>query len=127
MKRTPLKRRTPLTSTGKLARTAMKRSNAKRRRKAYARNFGERADAIRAMPCLVPGCPLPSVAAHARARGMGGAKGDRRSLVSLCQPHHVEAGEARTSQRADFERRHGVDLGTAAERTAAELDARGYA
>jgi hypothetical protein len=114
VKRTPLKRRAPLA-----------RSNRKRRAASYAKNFGERADAVRAMPCLVPDCSAPSVAAHARARGMGGCKGDRRCLVPLCQEHHVAAGEARTSQRADFERTHGVDLVAEAEWLAVELDRMG--
>lgn len=132
MKRSPIKRRTPLTSAGKLARAAgpkrkkaMRRTNAKRRRAAYQRNFGSRSDVVRSMPCLVPGCPGQSVAAHAIARGMGGCKGDRRHLVPLCDAHHREAGEHRTSQRADFERRHGVDLVAEAAWLAVELDRRG--
>lgn len=132
MKRTTLKRRTPLTSAGKLARAAgpkrkkaVRRTNAKRRRAAYQRNFGSRADVVRSMPCLVRGCSGQAVAAHAIARGMGGRKGDRRHLVPLCQTHHVEAGEARTSQRADFERKHGVDLVAEAEWLAVELDRMG--
>ena len=110
---TPLRRSTPL---GR---------NRKRAAKLYARNFGERADAIRAMQCLVHGCPRPSQAAHTRARGMGGAKGDRRELVPLCAEHHREAGERRTSARADFERVHGLDLEAEALRLAECLDAEG--
>mgnify|MGYP007024627118 CR=1 FL=1 len=41
MKRTALQRRTPL-----------RKRNPERRAKLHARNFGERGDAIRAMPCL---------------------------------------------------------------------------
>lgn len=101
------------------------RSNRKRRRVVYARNFGERADAVRAMPCLIDAGHGLSVAAHAKARGMGGCKGDRRSLINLCQSCHVEAGEYRTSQRADFERKYGVDLVAESEWLAVELDRRG--
>ena len=96
--------------------------NAARRAKAYARNFGPRADAIRSMPCLVPGCPHPSQAAHSRARGMGGCGGDRRELVPLCAVHHAEAGEARTSQRAAFELEHGLSLTTLAAELAERFD-----
>lgn len=118
-----LTRRMPLRSTSRLERkTRLAPVNRARRAKAYARNFGPRADSVRAMPCLVAGCRLPTVAAHARARGMGGAKGDARELVPLCQPHHLEAGEHRTSQRAAFELAHGLDLRAAAKRIAAQLD-----
>lgn len=99
--------------------------NAKRAAKTYERNFGTRAAVVRDMPCLV--CrSIPSQAAHVRARGMGGAKGDRRDLVPLCPAHHRDAGEHRTSTRADFERHHIIDLDKEAEKIAAEMDARGY-
>ncbi len=118
-----LTRRTPLRSTSRLERkTRLAPVNRARRAKAYARNFGPRADAVRAMPCLVAGCRRPTVAAHARARGMGGAKGDARELVPLCQPHHLEAGEHRTSQRAAFEARHSLDLTADAARIASLFD-----
>lgn len=78
------------------------------------------------MPCLVCGTDEYVQAAHARARGMGGVKGDRRDLVPLCPKHHMESGEFRTSQRAAFEVRHGVDLVAEAARIAVELDERGY-
>lgn len=103
MKRSPLQRRTP-----------MRRANPQRRARQHERNFGAHADTIRALPCLVPGCRRPAEAAHARARGMGGAKGSWRDLVPLCRAHHIEAGEARTSQRHAFEVRHGVSLTVAA-------------
>ena len=138
MKRSPLARKTPL-----------RKRNPERRAAAYARNFGDRADAIRAMPCLA--CeverslasggmtrilgmfaidfapPRGAVqAAHVVARGMGGAKGDRRALVPLCAYHHGAAGEGRTSQREDFERRYGLDLTAKAAELAEQLDREGY-
>lgn len=103
MKRSPIKRHTP-----------MRRTNPERRARLYAHNFGEHADFVRSLPCLVTGCSRPAEAAHARARGMGGAKGSWRDLVPLCRAHHIEAGEARTSQRHAFEVRHGVSLTVAA-------------
>ena len=114
------------------AKTRVKASNPERRKKAYARNFGDRADAVRKMACLVGGrgedpapCQGDVVAAHVIARGMGGAKGDRRSLVPLCWAHHNEAGERGTTQRASFEARYEVDLLVESDRIAAELDDEG--
>jgi hypothetical protein len=111
-----LTRSTPLRRSASLGRSR------KRAAKLHERNFGERAAAVRAMPCLVPGCPRPSQAAHARARGMGGCGGDRRELVPLCAEHHRESGERRTSDRADFERLHGLDLEAEARRLAERFD-----
>ena len=126
MKRTGyLKRNTPL-ARGK----RVKPFNAARRAKAYARNFGDRGGPVREMGCLVAGkgdhvCVGEVQAAHARARGMGGCGGDRRSLVPLCAGAHHEAGERGTSQRAAFELSFGVSLESEAQRIALELDARG--
>lgn len=132
MKRTALKRRTPLRSTAKLrtrtrlqAKTPIAKVNRKRKAKTYARNYGKRGEAVRSMPCAARPCGQPSVAAHVIARGMGGAKGDRRKLVPLCQGHHVEAGEFRTSARARFEAKYGIDLLAIADRIAVDLDRRG--
>ena len=126
-------------------------SNPKRRAKSYTRNFGQRADVVRLMECLVhrEGSRLAGAAmdpapwpeswrcsspggspcdpAHTRARGMGGAKGDRRHLVPLCRKHHDMAGEYGTSQREEFERRFRLDLTAEAVALADELDRRGYA
>jgi hypothetical protein len=125
-----------------MQRTRIKPTNTKRRRKAFARNYGERGDAVRLMTCLcadmdwphpdVDACSGPVQAAHAIARGMGGAKGDRRQLVPLCALHHEEAGEGsrkaeQPSKRAAFEARYGLDVQAEAERIAVELDARGLA
>ena len=97
-----------------LRRTPLRKANPERRARLYARNFGDHADTIRSMPCLVPGCQQRVEACHARARGMGGAKGSWRDLVPLCREHHIEAGEHRTTQRHAFELRHGVSLTLAA-------------
>jgi hypothetical protein len=105
-----------------MRRTALRRANPERRAKVFARTFGDRGAAVRAMSCLVRGCHLPAQAAHAIARGMGGAKGTLRHLVPLCSGHHLEAGEYRTSARARFEERHGLDLLAEAERIAVLLD-----
>lgn len=130
MKRSPLKRGSPLTRS-----TRVRASNPARRAKTFARNFGERGEAVRAMGCLVAGVRGRSVsacrgdvqAAHTVPRGMGGANGDRRRLVPLCFGHHTEAGEHRTSDRAAFEARCRLDLDAEASRIAVELDERGLA
>ena len=108
MRSAPLTRRTPL-----------RKINPERRAKSYARNFGSEADIVRSMPCLVRGCSHPSEAAHVRARGMGGTKGDRHDLVPLCRVHHEEASEHRTARRAAFEVVHGLCLALEAQRVAA--------
>jgi hypothetical protein len=149
-RRTPLARGKALARSTRLAPV-----NRRRKAETYVRNFGERGDPIRAMTCLAqvaverlndsnaltrwvhstsycsgpfrcqPGLPSVVQAAHARARKMGGRGGDRRDLIPLCARHHLQAGEARTSQRADFERQYGIDLQVEAARIAAELDAKG--
>lgn len=82
MKRTSIKRKSPLKRKTRLA-----PANRRRRARTFARNFGERATFIRAMPCLLAGtgCEGRIEAAHARSRGAGG---DRRELVPLCSGHH---------------------------------------
>jgi hypothetical protein len=129
-----LKRNTPL-KPGK----RIKPSNAKRRKKTFDRNFGERGGPVRDMGCLCADpwitrhapngtrtwCSGDTQASHTIARGMGGAKGSRRNLVPLCAGHHAESGERGTSQREAFESRYGLDLQSEAERIALELDARG--
>jgi hypothetical protein len=158
MRHSYLKRHTPLArGTRRLGR------NAKRSRETFARNFGERGEAVRAMPCLCakhsaawyfndlerhhaagvpdafehddpdrPRCEGDVQAAHVLARGMGGAKGDRRQLVPLCARHHDEAGEGsakdeQPSKRAAFEALYGIVLKAEAQRIAVELDERGLA
>lgn len=67
-------------------------------------------------------CLGPMAAAHARARGMGGRGGDRRSLVPLCAHHHDVSHRL---TREEFVRRYQVDLHEAADRIAVEIDQRG--
>lgn len=137
LRRTPLKSKSAPSRKSRLTRkTRVRPKNAKRAAAKFERNFGERGAAIREMPCLCHGrtpafgakwpCFGDTVAAHARARGMGGCKGDRRELVPLCQFHHVLAGELRTHDRMSFEGNYGIDLTAEAARIAAELDAQGY-
>lgn len=124
----------------------MKRSrpnpvNRKRRAKAFVRNYGskEHVEAMKSEGCYIariwsppmwmesgrPTCWGPLDAAHARAKGMGGAKGDVEDLVCLCRGHHTEAGEYRTTQRAEFEQKYRADLQEEARRGAAKEKAGG--
>lgn len=100
MKRSPMPRR----------KTRLRQRNPARAARAFARNFGPKAEWIRGLPCLVRGCRRRSEACHAQARGMGGAKGDASVLVPLCRRHHGEAGELRTGERQAFTARYGLDL-----------------
>lgn len=134
------KRSKPIGRTSELQRGGMLPPvNKKRKARAYERNYGDRADVVRLEPCLVDrairmqpvfpmgwtACSGAIVAAHAVARGMGGAKGDRRQLVPLCARHHMEAGELRTSERGAFESRYGIDLLAEAKAIAEALDRKG--
>ncbi|MCA1571326.1 MAG: hypothetical protein LC798_13600 [Chloroflexi bacterium] len=67
-----------------MRRSPIRRRNPERRARLHARNFGDHADAIRAMRCCGCGRRPPSAAAHSVGRKMGGCGGDRRDLVPLC-------------------------------------------
>ena len=114
----PLTRKTPIRRGGRL-----RPANSERRRRTFLRNFGERADLVRKMPCLLADrgpslCEGRVVAAHVKSRGAGG---DRRHLVPLCEGHHDQQHRWGI---ATFQQRHGLDLPAEAARIAAELDAR---
>jgi len=103
----------------------MKLANRARAAKKYVRNFGDRGHAVREMPCLLAaagGCEGAIEAAHAVARGMGGARGDRRQLVPLCRHHHRASG---SMGAVTFAARYRIDLVHEAVAIAAALDARG--
>lgn len=129
-----LRRKKGLRRTGIKRRSSrIKPRNNERRAKMFERNFGTRAEAVRAMPCLVrskvlgasslPRCTGPIQAAHTTARGMGGCNSSRRKLVPLCAGHHSEQG---TVGIETFEQRYGLDLDAEAERIAEQLDSEGH-
>lgn len=118
MRRTPLTRRAPI-ARGKvrLARGGpLPAVNPERRRRLHERNFGDKATWIRSLPCTCgrAACrAYRSDAAHVVARGMGGCGGDKRHLVPLSRPCHLE--QERVGVEA-FGRAIGVDLAAEAER-----------
>ncbi len=119
----PLTRTNGLRRTKELTRSPIKPANPARRRKMHRRNFGDRAEHIRAMSCLVnDGCSGRVVAAHVTARGMGGCNSSRSSLVPLCWDHHEE--QHRIGVPA-FARHYALDLERWAEEIASRLDALG--
>lgn len=87
----PLKRKAPLRNKGGgLKRVRLRPVNPERRAKLEARNFGDAARIIRAMPCATCGRPGPSQASHVVARGMGGCKGSSEDLIPQCARCHRE-------------------------------------
>lgn len=72
MKRTQLKRKTPL-----------RQINPERRAKRKAEQFGPQAKLCRRLPCAACGRLGPSDPAHVISRGAGG--GDRGNVIPLCK------------------------------------------
>ena len=105
MRRTELKRRTPLKAAKRL-----RPVNSKRKRLRHARNFGEEAALVRSLPCLV--CGGLSEPAHVVSRGAGGGRFD---LVPLCRDHHREQHDDGV---LTFAERHCLDLRAEADRVA---------
>ena len=103
-----------------MKRSRIKPANPERLAKRRELQFGDAAELVRWMPCCVPACiaRLPSDPHHAKSRGAGGTSAD---LVPLCHPHHVEIHAV---GRRTFERAHGVELATEAERIAGMLESR---
>jgi hypothetical protein len=112
MMRTALARRTPLRSKSALRRSRpVKPVNRKRKTKRYARDFGDEADLVRAMPCLITGT-TPSEPAHVTSRGAGGGCFD---LVPLSPAMHRQQHEVGIES---FQACHGLDLRAEADRIA---------
>jgi hypothetical protein len=82
--------------------------NRKRRAKLTARQFGDHAEYIRSLPCVIRGMDAgecgPSEAAHVRSRGAGGTAAD---LVPLCLRHHAEQ---HVTGIETFQERYEIDL-----------------
>lgn len=116
---TPL-RRTALRPGKPLARrTKLRPVNRERRTELYERQYGDRGEVIRAMPCLLlgqDGCHGSIEAAHVRSRGAGGTA---RDLVPLCAAHHREQHDHGIKT---FAARYGLDLRAIADALARRLD-----
>lgn len=114
MKRSPMKR----------GRKPVKRRNGPRARARYARNFGDEAEAVRAMPCLVTGT-TPSEPAHVVSRGAGGGRFD---IIPLSPAMHAQQHSVGVES---FAAAHRLDLRAEADRVAlsheAPLGVRGLA
>lgn len=106
MKRTPLKRKTPLRSNSKGPRkrvTAVKKVNAKRHRK----KFGKQAEYVRKLPCCVCGSEWDVVAHHEPKRSLGGK--DEDTLPMCVVHHHVRHGPLFDVKPAEFWAHYGVN------------------
>lgn len=81
----------------------MNKVNARRKRRLYHEQFGDYADLIRAMQCIV--CDHgPADPHHTKSRGAGG---DKSSLIPLCRRCHALL---HTMGRHSFEQRFLIDL-----------------
>jgi hypothetical protein len=105
MKRSPLKRKTPLArGTSQLKRSRLKPRNPDRAAAERLRDFGPQAEWMRDLPCSTCGARPPSVPSHVgRSRGAGGTRDDLAPQCSACH-------EAVHRGRLTFERERGVDL-----------------
>jgi hypothetical protein len=123
---------------GPKRKTWLRKRNPERCAETFERNFGKLRRAwIVSLGCLIAGhrlhrCEGKLEAAHAIARGAGGAKGNRRHLVCLCTAAHKEAGErpgigrGPGTKRARFEAKYAIDLIAKAAEIAERADALGY-
>lgn len=105
MKRSPIKRKTPLRSnSGLKTKTPIRPKNPKRAAKLRKKQFGGAyRDLIVSLGCCVCG-RSPSEPAHVKSRGAGGTAKD---MVPLCSEHHREQHQIGIRS---FERKHGIDL-----------------
>jgi hypothetical protein len=99
VKRSPLKRRTPVKSV-----------NTKRRNRRRETEFGPQADLCRAVPCCACGHSAPSDPHHEPPRGSGGKDGD---TIPLCRSCHILR---HASGKRKLERMYGINLLSEAKR-----------
>ncbi len=131
MKRTEIRRKTPLRATGWLKRSPylpVHGSRPKRRKRSRAefdRIYGspERAAWVKGSPCIVPGClASPCDNAHV-INGGAGKKADAKYVAPICHPHHNECDNARNGGKQTFQKKYGVNLLECAARTEAAWQA----
>jgi hypothetical protein len=125
VKRSELKRRTPITSSsGPAKRGTVKRVNKRRRAERFTEAFGLKASWIRGLSCVVGAtcksecrvvgfrqlrvvivkCVGVVDAAHTKSRGAGG---DSTHLIPLCRKHHHEQHAVGIKT---FATKYGLDL-----------------
>jgi hypothetical protein len=112
MKRTALKRKTPLPPR----KSRIPRVNRQRKSKNWTRAYGsvERVQFVAALPCAVLMC-LEAVSENAHIiPGGTGRRADAKYIIPLCTFHHRQI---HTIGRASFERAYRINIFEAAERT----------
>lgn len=101
MKRTELKRSSPLRR-----RVPVRKRNARRRARLFARNYGPQARLCWTLPCFSCGAPPPSQASHLKARGMGGVNSDDSFNAPQCPACHLAL---ETEGAVTFFAKRGID------------------
>lgn len=121
MKRTPLRRHTPLRRTSAPARGApIRKRNAKRRARLFQAQFGsrERVEWMHRTPCCACGSRERIHAHHVTSRGAGGTADDMVPLCATCHDRVHAIGQRR------FEAEHGLNLRALARQYADEWNER---
>lgn len=124
LRRTPLKRKTPLRAKRALPRRAIKRRSAARKTAAEKRHLGR----IAAMPCIICKRRGPSTVHHVRHKitRSGTFARDHRRVVPLCPECHQHDHGKESVERvheAGIHERTGIDLWAEADRLWAESEA----
>lgn len=91
MKRTPIKRKTPMRRGGGLRRTRINPRNEERLGRNGERNFGPLADFVRKLPCDACGIEGRTQAAHVKSIGSGGhawRENGAGNILALCVECH---------------------------------------
>lgn len=87
--------------------TRMKARNSKRKAKLYAKNFGEHADWVRTLACLVNDAECRGLVEphHYPTVGSGGTA---KNITPLCNFHHI--AQFHRMGPKTFQERYGLDL-----------------
>ena len=100
-----------------MKRTRLRRRNHARYAREWARAFGspERADAVKQMECLVPGCRHLSENAHTEGGGAG-RRADACTIANICKRHHTTGNDSfhQLGSAELFNAAHNVDVFEAA-------------
>lgn len=103
MKRTPIKRKTPL------------RPVSKKRRAYRASDEGQAAldhmCRVKGLPCIICGAPPPSDAHHCIHDRYGTRKASDFEVIPLCKAHHQDGPEAIHNGKETWRKKHGPDHG----------------